>query len=182
MKKLFLTIGAVTMALLTNSCFRSATKEPVRHQIPEAGTVELPGRFTTKTSKPEIMHATELLMAFGKRRVNIGGYVIVSEAMAFGSKVRFDSWDVFRFEAAHYLQDADWRGPARENLAWSRHVVDDITFHTATLQPYPFKTVVVADPAAYPIWAAAFVDTTRSKMDPVQALADALKSYEVNQR
>jgi len=181
MKKLFLTVSALSMALITTSFFRSSPKEPVRHAIPEAGTIELPGRFHTKTSKPEIMHATELLMAFGKKRYNIGGYVIVGEAMAFGSKARFSSWDVFRIEAAHYLQDADWRGPAREDLEWTSQVNGDLTFHTATLKPYPSKTVVAAEASSLPIWAVAFVDTASSKVDPIQALTDALDSYEASQ-
>jgi len=181
MKKIFLALGALGVALMTNACFRSAHKDPVRHQIPDAGTIELPGRFITRTSKPEIMHATELLMAFGKRRYNIGGNVIVGEAIAFGSKSRFDSWNVFRIEAAHYLQDADWRGPAREALKWTRQVEGHTTFHRAALRPYPFKTVVAADPSSLPVWAVAFIDTTSSRTDPVQTLIESLQTYQAPQ-
>lgn len=182
MRKLLPSLWATALALFPSSCLRTEPTEPNRFDIPMAGSVELPGRFVTRTSAPEIMHATELLLAFGRKRTNIGGYRIVSEALALGAKSQFADWNQFRYEAAHYLQDADWRGPAREDLDWDTHVTGDITFHTAKLKPYPTKIIVAADASTLPVWAVAFVDTTRSDMDPVQALTDALNSYEGGQR
>ncbi len=78
------------------------------YQVPDAGWVLMPGRFVSDSGATRLV-SMDVLMTYGKRRWNIGGYEVISEAIAVGSKSKFADREEFRMQAAHYLNDAEWR-------------------------------------------------------------------------
>ncbi len=126
------------------------------HKVPDAGWVTMPGRFIADNGATRLV-PMEVLMTYGKRSWNIGGYQQIAEAIAVGSKEKFADRQEFRMLAAHYLQDANWRGPAREQLDWQRVENKGLLMHIAELQKSPGRRVILAEREGVPVYAAAFV-------------------------
>ncbi|MEO1077588.1 MAG: hypothetical protein AAFX41_16735 [Bacteroidota bacterium] len=116
---LLIVIGAVVLGVVLVATARAGRRQSASRPmaVPGSGWVVLPGRFVPDRGATRLM-PLDLLLAYWARRWSVGGYQRIGEAVAVGRQDRFDGWVAFQRHAAHYLQDADWRGPARESLAW----------------------------------------------------------------
>jgi len=149
--------------------------------VPGGGQVVLPKRYVVdKAAEGNPVQAAflpdDLLLAYGKRRWNMGGNEIVSEALAVGHKTNFANWEEFRKEAASFLQDADWRGPAMEPLDWSEVEVDGIELREAGLEEVPGRRVIVGWKLDGRIWAAAFVKDS-ARQHGLDSMRQALETH-----
>ncbi len=165
------TIGLIYAA---NGGGRNVT-ENKSFQVPGAGWVTLPDRFVQDNGARHLV-PLEVLLSYGKRSWNIGGNQKIVEALAVGSKSKFESGDEFRKQAAHYLGDADWRGPAMDELEWQLTENNGIFMQEATLASDTNKLVLLAENATKPVWVAAFVQAKR-RDQAIEVMRMALSSY-----
>lgn len=175
-------VGILSFLISTVTGMEVNRKPPEWFDVPGGGRIQLPGRFFVDRARPEAFAPHDLLLVYGKRRSTLSGFKDISEAVAVGRKDVYGDWIGFQKQAAHYLNDAEWRGPAREDLEWRTAEVDGVTVHTAGLGPSPAgnpsdRLVVVAAPDDRPVWAVAFVKKNLADgMDRV--LVEAVQSFQ----
>ncbi len=161
----------------------SSSKDDVRKfQIPqEGGTVFLPKRYVQDQAHGNVVAAAflprDFLLAFGKRRSNMGGYPVVSEALAVGLRSREPDWDAFRRKAASYLKDANWKVAASvESLPWEPISRNGLQLRHAEIPETPDYHVLVFAEKSSPIHVVAFA--RRKRLDhAVAAINQALQTY-----
>ena len=151
-------------------------------ELPGGGWVNLPGRFVRDNNATRLAPIDDMLLVYGKRHWNIGGNQKISEALAVAHVMQFDSRRAFRRQAAHYLGDAQWRGPAREELNWqvARQPGLELEMRVAVLPTDSERMVLLAERDGVPLRAVAFVKS-RYRDRAVEALALALDSYSQSQ-
>jgi len=165
----------------------AGSKPPVSRSfaVPGAGGVELPGRFVGDSGATRLV-PMEVLMVYGHRNWNIGGHQRIGEALAVGSKARFSDREEFRKQAAHYLGDADWRGPAMGELTWQRIDSDGRPYLVAPLPEEQAdrkarRLVILPEKEHASVYAVAFAEAP-FRDRAVAALAMALETHDADRR
>lgn len=144
--------------------------------VPHGGSLTMSGRFVADAAPSSPLPPEDLLLLYGSRSWTLSGFQDIDEAVAFATKAQYPDWLEFQRHAAHFLRDADWRGPAREELDWEPAEKMGMQLRRAQLSEIPGHFVIMAEMEGVPLWSVAFAKT-RYEPRALEALARGLTSY-----